>query len=340
MKKILLVLALACGMQVAFAQKSDADLQKAVDKALAATQDAKKAVKPATWVTLAKAYMAAYANPVANFTTGIDKNTFAMMNKEKPVSVSDVVLDGQAFEKQSFSHVDVYFNAAGVLAIVDVTRQSVPGDLLGLAAEAYAKAFELGGKEKDIDPKLQEIVNDYYNDAFTAYQLGDIAKASKLFKGAADVSVLAPCSVPNDDAAYNTAFTAINLYKIFTHQNQSSLGGRFVIPLAIAAGIGKIGCYLNGCCASCCGIPVQLIESVFQIIAAFSLFLFYRRTKRADLLFPIYLLAYLVMRFLAEFIRTEPRVIGPFTIYHILAVIYIPIVFLVLRRRRRDGVCQ
>ena len=211
MKKILLVLALACGMQVAFAQKSDADLQKAVDKALAATQDAKKAVKPATWVTLAKAYMAAYANPVANFTTGIDKNTFAMMNKEKPVSVSDVVLDGQAFEKQSFSHVDVYFNAAGVLAIVDVTRQSVPGDLLGLAAEAYAKAFELGGKEKDIDPKLQEIVNDYYNDAFTAYQLGDIAKASKLFKGAADVSVLAPCSVPNDDAAYNTAFTAINL---------------------------------------------------------------------------------------------------------------------------------
>ncbi len=136
------------------------------------------------------------------------------------------------------------------------------------------------------------------------------------------------------------AFTAINLYKIFTHQNQSSFGGRFVIPLAIAAGIGKIGCYFNGCCASCCGIPVQLIESVFQIIAAFSLFLFYRRTKRADLLFPIYLLSYLIMRFLVEFIRTEPRVIGPYTIYHILAVIYIPIVFLVLRRRRRDGVCQ
>ena len=211
MKKILFVLALACTLQVAFAQKPDADLQKGVDKALAATQDAKKAAKPATWVNLAKAYMAAYANPVANFTTGIDKNTFAMMSKEKPASVSEVILDGQPFEKQSFSHVDVYFNPAGILALIDVTKQSVPGDLLGEAAKAYAKAFELGAKEKDIDPKLQEIVNDYYNDAFIAYQLGDIAKASKLFKGAADVSIVPPCSVRNDDAAYNTAFTAINL---------------------------------------------------------------------------------------------------------------------------------
>ena len=211
MKKFLFVLALACSMQVAFAQKPDAEMQKAVDKALAATQDAKKAAKPATWMNLAKAYMAAYANPVANFTTGIDKTTFSMMNKEKPASVSEVVLDGQPFEKQSFSHADVYFNPAGVLAIVDVTKPSVEGDLLGKAAEAYAKAFELGAKEKDVDPKLQEIANNYYNDAFTAYQLGDIAKACDLFKGAADVSILPPCTVRHDDAAYNTAFTAIGL---------------------------------------------------------------------------------------------------------------------------------
>ena len=48
MKKLFLVLAMACAMQVAFAQKSDADMQKAVDKALAAAQDAKKATKAAT----------------------------------------------------------------------------------------------------------------------------------------------------------------------------------------------------------------------------------------------------------------------------------------------------
>lgn len=208
MKKLVLALALACTLQAAYAQKPDAEMQKAVDKALAASQDVKKGAKSGTWMNLAKAYMAAYANPVVNITPGIDKATFAMMNKEKPVSVSTVVLEGQQFEKQEFSRLNVYFNPAGVLAIIEVTHPSVPGDLLGEAAKAYVKAFELGGKDKEIDPKMQEIVNHYYNDAFTAYQLGDLAKASDLFKGAADVSMTPPCSVRNDDACYNTAFTA------------------------------------------------------------------------------------------------------------------------------------
>ena len=208
MKKLVLALALACTLQAAYAQKPDAEMQKAVDKALTAAQDAKKATKANTWMNLGKAYMAAYGNPVANITPGIDKATFSMMNKEQPASVSTVTLDGQQFEKLELSRVNVYFNPAGVLSIVEVTHPSVPGDLLGEAAKAYVKAFELGGKDKDIDPKMQEIVNHYYNDAFTAYQLGDLAKASDLFKGAADVSMTPPCSAPNMDAAYNTAFTA------------------------------------------------------------------------------------------------------------------------------------
>jgi tetratricopeptide (TPR) repeat protein len=120
-----------------------------------------------------------------------------------------VTIGGEEYEKMQLSHVDVYFNQAGMLAIVDVTHPSVPGDLLGEAAKAYVKAFELGAKDKDVDPKLQEVVNAYYNDAFTAYSLGDMPKASDLFKGAADWSLTAPCSVRNDDAAYNCAFTAL-----------------------------------------------------------------------------------------------------------------------------------
>ncbi len=50
MKKLVLLLAMACSLQVAFAQKPAAEMQKNVDKALEATQDAKKAAKPATWV--------------------------------------------------------------------------------------------------------------------------------------------------------------------------------------------------------------------------------------------------------------------------------------------------
>ena len=43
MKKLVLAIAaLVCTLQLAYAQKSDAEMQKAVDKALAASQDAKK----------------------------------------------------------------------------------------------------------------------------------------------------------------------------------------------------------------------------------------------------------------------------------------------------------
>ena len=200
---------MACSLQVAFAQKPAAEMQKNVDKALEATKDAKKGAKPATWMKLAEAYMAAYNNPVTNITMGIDKATFQMMNKEKPLSVSNVTIEGQPFEKMEFSNVDVYFNPAGLLAIIDVTHPSIEGDALCEAAKAYTKAYELGEKAEKVDPKLQEIANKYYEDAYSAYQLGNMAKASDLFKGAANVSMMAPCSAPNYDAAYNTAFTAV-----------------------------------------------------------------------------------------------------------------------------------
>lgn len=208
MKKLFLALALTAAFQVAFAQKPAAEMQKNIEKALAATQDAKKATKPATWVKLGEAYLNAYNNPVADITPGLDKTTFSMMHKEKPSATSTVSLDGQAYEKMEFPDLNLYFNGAGILEIIEVTHPSASGDLLGEAAKAYSKAYEVGGKEKDIDPKLQEIASKYYDDAYTAYRLGNMAKASEYFKGAADVSLTAPCTVANWDAVYNTAFTA------------------------------------------------------------------------------------------------------------------------------------
>ena len=208
MKKLFVVLALAGSLQVALAQKPAAEMQKNVDKALEATKDAKKAAKPATWTKLAEAYMAAYNNPTVNVTLGIDKTTFTMMNKEKPISTSPVQIEGQTYEKMQFANYDAYFNAAGMLVITNVTHPSVEGDLLGEAVKAYAKAYELGEKAEKVDPKLQEIVTKYYEEAYSAYQLGDMKKAALLFKGAADASLTPPCSVPNYDAAYNAGFVA------------------------------------------------------------------------------------------------------------------------------------
>ena len=211
MKKIFLALALVASLQVANAQiKSDADIQKAIDKAEATANDAKKGAKPAPWMKLGQAYVNAYSNPTANISTGIDKQTFALMAGEKPISTEMVTLDGQTYEKQVLSRANVYFTQNGMLAFAEVTKPSVPGDPLEKAVNAYTNAFQRGAKEKEVDSALQNIVGFYYNDAITAYSLGDLGKASQLFEKAAETSMTAPCSKIDTNAVYNTAFTAAN----------------------------------------------------------------------------------------------------------------------------------
>ena len=211
MKRIFIALALVASVQAANAQiKSDADIQKAIDKAEATANDAKKGAKPAPWMKLGQAYVTAYTNPTANISTGIDKQTFALMAGEKPVSVETVTLDGQEYEKQVLSRANVYFTQSGLLAFTEVTKPSVAGDPLEKAVNAYSNAFQRGAKEKEVDEALQGITGYYYNDAILAYTLGDLAKASGLFEKAAAASMTAPCSRIDTNAVYNTAFTAAN----------------------------------------------------------------------------------------------------------------------------------
>ena len=211
MKRILLALALVASVQVANAQiKSDADIQKAIDKAEATANDAKKGAKPAPWQKLGEAYVKAYTNPTANLSTGIDKQTFSLMAGEKPSAVETVTLDGQTYEKQVLSRANVYFNQGGQLAFYELTKPSVAGDPLDKAVKAYAKAFQLGAKEKEVDAAIQNIVGYYYQDAISAYTLGNLAKASDLFGKAAAASMTPPSSKIDTNAVYNAAFTAAN----------------------------------------------------------------------------------------------------------------------------------
>lgn len=130
------------------------------------------------------------------------------------------------------------------------------------------------------------------------------------------------------------AFIALNVYKRATGQQSEAFGGRFAIPLAVAVGFGKIGCYLYGCCGGDFFVPVQLVESAFQFTTAGVLYLFYVRTGRRDLLFPLYLAAYLTMRFFIEFVRTEPRVFLNLTVYQYLSLLFLPVVASILYQRR------
>ena len=131
------------------------------------------------------------------------------------------------------------------------------------------------------------------------------------------------------------AFVAMNIYKRVTKQQNEALGGRFAIPLAVGVGFGKIGCYLYGCCGGDFFMPVQLFESSFQFLVAAALTLFWRRTGRIDLLFPLYLTTYLAMRLFIEFVRTEPRIAFGLTIYQFMALAFLPVLGSILYRRMR-----
>ena len=216
MKKILLTLAvvLAAAFSANAQVKSDAAIQKAVDKAVAASQNPKKAGKVATWLSLGKAYEAAYNNPIANIMMGFSEQELSLtMGNDKPLSQEMVVLGGAQYKKNVYAQKDVYFDpATGGIVFYVITKPSVEGDALGEAYKAYVKAHELdpaGKKDKDIAAAIERIAKAYYQDAYAQYLLGNYAGASKLFEKAGKVAATAPCvSTDYEDAIYNAALTA------------------------------------------------------------------------------------------------------------------------------------
>ena len=212
MKKILLALAVLASMQVANAQvKSAADAKKAVEAAEAAASNEKKAVKTATWLKLGQEYVKAYDAPTGNIIPGSSKTELAlMMGSEKPVSTEAVEIQGTPYTKEVYADKNLYFNANGQLAVIEVTKP-VYADALENAIAAYQKAYELDAshaKNKDIAAAFDLIGQKYNTEAYNKYTLGDLASASKYFEKAAEVESLAPLSRIDTTSIYNAGFTA------------------------------------------------------------------------------------------------------------------------------------
>ncbi len=117
-----------------------------------------------------------------------------------------------------------------------------------------------------------------------------------------------------------------------------STGDLFAVTVPIGIAIGRLGCILQGCCGGAlCTLPTVLVsqypalptnflwpaarvELLFQV--GFLIWVWSARrggwcvTNR----FHVYLIAYGVFRFVHEFLRAEPRMVGPFSGYHFVAV--------------------
>lgn len=132
-------------------------------------------------------------------------------------------------------------------------------------------------------------------------------------------------------------YLGVNIVKRFLGIRDKT-GDPFALALSMAMGIGRIGCFMGGCCygkpaegwftvfmEGANRYPTQLMEMAFDFLL-FG-FLLYRKDKikRPGDLFKTFALAYASFRFLIEFIRAEPVVWLGLTFYQLLAF---PVIFL------------
>jgi len=118
-----------------------------------------------------------------------------------------------------------------------------------------------------------------------------------------------------------------------------STGGAFVLPICVGLAIGRFGCLFAGLADQTHGVPTGLPWAVdlgdgigrhpVQIYEAGSMALFLlvylqarrrRRNWAVAHAFHAMIIVYAAQRFLWEFLKPYPPVIGPFTIFHLLSL--------------------
>lgn len=117
---------------------------------------------------------------------------------------------------------------------------------------------------------------------------------------------------------------------------QTGTGDSFVVPVAVAIGIGRMGCLYAGCCHGLptelpWGVvfsvvddqarhPTQIYESMFHLgFAVFAIWMASRNWLPGDR-FKLYLVSYAAYRFATEWLRPEPKVLGGLTAYQLFSL--------------------
>lgn len=128
-------------------------------------------------------------------------------------------------------------------------------------------------------------------------------------------------------------------------------GDSFAVPVAAAVGVGRLGCFVGGCCYGTptnlpWGVvfpsvdslprhPTQLYEAAFHLSAAAVLAALQRRGVWRGQLIKAYILAYLGYRFFSEQIRPEARLWAGLTGYQAACLALAPLFLWLWRRDAR-----
>ena len=129
---------------------------------------------------------------------------------------------------------------------------------------------------------------------------------------------------------------AVELWK-WRYKVRQSTGGAYVLPLCVGIALGRLGCLFSGLADFTYGVPtalpwavdlgdgvgrhpVQLYEAL--AMAGFAIFYVLARKRRANWIeehaFHAMIIVYAAQRFLWEFVKPYPAVIGTLNIFHLL----------------------
>lgn len=131
---------------------------------------------------------------------------------------------------------------------------------------------------------------------------------------------------------------------------RSATGDFFALVAPLGIMLGRIGCVLHGCClgevcreswftvrdaGGTARWPAAQIELLFNAVALVTLYFLRKRELLKNQLFHIYLIAYGCFRFVHEFWRDTPRIVGPFSGYQLGALAVVAVgAFGFLKRAR------
>lgn len=113
-----------------------------------------------------------------------------------------------------------------------------------------------------------------------------------------------------------------------------STGDAFALALPLGQALGRVGCFLNGCCygtptQSPLGVvmhgaarhPVQLYEAGLDLALAAALFLIRETPRPEGHLFRRYLVGYALIRLIMEWFRGDPSIdIGPLSLVQVVCL--------------------
>ena len=132
-------------------------------------------------------------------------------------------------------------------------------------------------------------------------------------------------------------------------------GDAFALPVAVAVAIGRVGCFVAGCCYGRVtnlpwgvafplahddlGIvrhPTQLYELAFHSAAATTLLVMDRKRWLIGNQLKAYLIAYMIYRFLSEWLRPESPVLLNLTVYQLVSVLIAAILMMLWVRDSQE----